>query len=87
MSVSHYKIKYKLFAPTNRRPSGVLDEDIIISCRNGENIIEAFKEKVPKDGEYSIYNITLMTCQGCISDCANQMAHMDIGGCLYQSSQ
>ena len=88
MSISHYKIKYKLLPPMEDPPSEAVDRDIIISCRNSENIIDTFKEKIIKDGErYSIYDISMIICQGCISDCANQMAHMDIGGCLYQSSQ
>lgn len=42
------------------------------------------KQKVDKDiSEPSKTNETKIICQGCIEGQANQLAHMDFGGCLY----
>ena len=32
-------------------------------------------------------NIENITCQGCKDNIFNQLGHMEIGGCLYESSE
>ena len=57
------------------------DSDSIIDFLNQMELNEEEEEEEESDNNNHSYNN--ITCLGCIEDQPNQLAHMDIGGCLY----
>lgn len=53
-----------------------LSVDDIINC------LTTIIIKLRKDDKYKVIDDTI-TCVGCVENQPNQLAHMDIGGCMY----
>ena len=50
-----------------------------------QNIINVLNNVIKKlEEENQEINKNEITCQGCLEEQANQQAHMDYGGCLYE---
>lgn len=57
------------------------------------NSIELFKKHIPLEIIVCVieellyeYKSSLTTCRGCIENQANQQAHMDYGGCMFDDN-
>ena len=63
------------------------------SVDHREEIIDKVKELLKEDGICVLNNLQvksikiLPSCSACREDQPNQLAHMDYGGCMYDSSQ
>lgn len=48
--------------------------------KSKSNYIQIFRNSINTNNTYS----KTTTCKGCIENQPNQIAHMDVGGCLYE---
>src|SRR5437867_1342162 len=69
--------------------TGGSEREVVLSCRQNDNIIKVLLESVKEKGTggIGVCSIELLTCHGCINMILNQLGHMDQGGCLYNENQ